>query len=161
MNSSQVFAELVEQYNTLATRAQVVEDAINTSWINSCTYLVFLMQVGFLLIEAGSVRHKNYVSSILKNVLDVVIGTLAWWLIGYGFAYGDDHNGFIGRTGFAANKGEVNTLQHYNRWMFQWAFSSTANTIVSGCIQERMPLFGFMILAAFTNLWIYPVIGTY
>lgn len=158
LNQTAVLQELAVKSQELLVRSQLVEDAINTSWISSCTYLVFLMQLGFLLLEAGSVRHKNYVSSILKNLLDLVVSTLSWWLIGHAFAFGEDHNGFIGHSKFAINKGEMNTFQHFTNWMFQWSFSSTASTIVSGAIQERISIFGYLIMTFFMNVWIYPVI---
>lgn len=129
---------------------------IDTTWVAICTYLVFLMQTGFTLLEAGTARYKNYVSALIKNTLDLCISTLAWWILGYAFAFGTDKGGFIGASYFAGH--DLNTYEDYNAWLFQWAFAGTAATIVSGCILERAKVWGYCLYASFMISWIYPLI---
>ena len=74
--------------------------AMNLLWTLVSGCLVFFMQAGFTLVEAGSVRPKNIQNIMLKNLMDTCIGGVVWWAIGFAFAYGDMSNGFIGTTGF-------------------------------------------------------------
>lgn len=57
--------------------------AVNAVWISLCTYLVMFMQTGFAFLEAGGIRFKNLQNILIKNLLDVVFGTIAWWLVGF------------------------------------------------------------------------------
>ena len=133
-----------------------VEASINTLWILLGSFLVFLMQAGFAILESGFVRQKNTQNILLKNGLDVCIGTILWWLIGYGFAYGKDENNFIGNSLYI-NNGFENT-NHYRDWLFQWAFANTAATIVSGSLAERTKIAGYFIFSIFMTAFIYPVV---
>jgi len=75
---------------------------VDTLFITVCTAMVFLMQAGFALLEVGSVQSKNAKSILIKNLLDGGVGSLAWWVFGYGSAFGTNggKNGFIGTSGF-------------------------------------------------------------
>ena len=103
---------------TLESKIISNQYGIDTAWVANCTFLIFLMQTGFTLLKSGTTRYKNYVSCIIKNVLDICTSTLSWWLWGYAFAFGQDKGGFIGSTFFAGDKLETHT--DYNRWMFQF-----------------------------------------
>ena len=133
------------------------DEAIDNLWILSSAAIVFFMQAGFCLLETGSVRPKNINNSLIKNVVDCVIGAIVYYLIGYGLAFGDLDKGFAGHTNFAADglKGTVK----YNHWMFQFAFASTAATIVSGAVSERINLVAYMIYSAIFNAFVYPIIS--
>ena len=93
----------------------------------------------------------------IKNILDIVSSTIAWWLVGYGFAFGETRYGFIGVSGFALDG--LTTANQYNFWMFQWAFAGTSATIVSGTVLERMKIWGYLLYSFFMVIWIYPLIG--
>jgi Amt family ammonium transporter len=70
---------------------------------------------------------------LIKNLLDVSIATILWFVVGYGVAYGSGEGNFMGASNFAGS-----TDDNYARdWLFQWAFAGTAATIVSGCLAER------------------------
>lgn len=159
MATNQTIVSLSASIAELTTRIGLLEDATNTTWVATCTYLVFLMQTGFTLLEAGTARHKSYLASMIKNIIDLVCSTIGWWLVGYGVALGKDHSSFIGTTGFAANKNDLTTFEDFNSWMFQWAFAGTAATIVSGCILERMSVFGYGLYSFYMITWIYPLVG--
>ena len=130
--------------------------ATDAVWISSNTYLVFFMVAGFAFLEAGSTRHKNFTSTLLKNTLDRCVATLSWWLIGYAFAFGDSKSGVIG-TSFFAGVG-IETYEQYTNWMFQWAFAGTSATIVSGCVLERITMWGYAMFSTLMSIWIYPLI---
>jgi len=133
------------------------KNAADTVWISSSTYLVFFMIAGFTFLESGSTRHKNLKMSLLRNVIDRCVTTVAWWLIGYGFSFGASKGGVIGLSYFAGVG--VETFDQYTSWMFQWAFVDTATSIVSGCVVERIPLWGYACYSAVVSFWIYPLIA--
>lgn len=116
--------------------------------------IVFFMQTGFALLEAGSVRFKNYQNILLKNCMDACIGGLVWWVCGYAFAFGDVDGGFIGKKFFfAAGDG-----MDYTMWFFQFAFACTAATIVSGSLAERVQINTYLLFSFFMTGFIYPVV---
>jgi len=86
-------------------------------------FLVFFMQAGFAMLEVGAVRSKNAQNILLKNVFDIAVGAILWWLLGYGFAYGTDSGGFIGNTSFAGTGDDFS----FRDWFFQWAFAATVS----------------------------------
>ncbi|PXF47141.1 Ammonium transporter 1 member 3 [Gracilariopsis chorda] len=98
-NASKVATQLID---LLAARDDH-ETALNTMFVLFSGYLVFLMQCGFAMLTAGSVRTKNTKNVLLKNVLDACVGAMAYYLFGYAFAYGPggDAPGFIGSGNFA------------------------------------------------------------
>ena len=81
-------------------------EAINAVWVLVSTCMIFFMQTGFSFVECGSVREKNYKSTLIKNIFIAEIGIIAFWLIGYGIAFGLDENSIIGtRAGYFSNIG--------------------------------------------------------
>jgi hypothetical protein len=100
-------------------------------------YLVFLMQAGFAMLTAGSVRTKNTKNVLLKNVLDACVGSVAYFLFGHAFAYGPGGNKFVGFGNFALSSYQGEAFNLYHTFFFQWAFAATAATIVSGSVAER------------------------
>ena len=92
------------------------------------------MQLGFAYVEAGFIRSKNVVNILMKNVLDLSLGAIAYWAVGFGLAYGaaESASGFIGSGNFF-----LNDFTDYPTWLFQFAFAATAATIVSGAMAER------------------------
>ena len=148
--------ELSNLYLSQQSDITLLQESTDVVWVSIATYLVFFMQAGFAMLELGSVRHKNAQNILLKNFLDICIATLTWWLLGYGFAFGDSSGDFIGSSKFAG-KGFEGT-NHYRDWMFQWAFAGTAATIVSGCLAERTKLLAYVIFAFVITTFIYPVV---
>ncbi|XP_031573365.1 putative ammonium transporter 1 [Actinia tenebrosa] len=117
---------------------------------------VFFMQVGFAFLEAGSVRSKNTTNILIKNVLDVFIGGMAYWLFGYAFAYGSEGNSFIGYNYFALSYVPSSVYAH---WFFQFVFAATASTIVSGAMAERTEFRSYIVYSIFLTGFIYPVVA--
>ncbi|MDP2246775.1 MAG: ammonium transporter, partial [Nitrosomonadales bacterium] len=87
----------------LATFADeaVPPDAIHTLWIVIAGAMVFLMQPGFALLESGMARAKNAVNVMMKNYMDVCVGTLLFWMLGYGLMFGSNPTGWFGTDLFA------------------------------------------------------------
>ncbi|KAL0271894.1 UNVERIFIED_CONTAM: hypothetical protein PYX00_005058 [Menopon gallinae] len=113
------------------------------------------MQCGFACLEAGSIRTKNVTNIIMKNMLDIFISCLAYWMVGYAFAYGRG-NPFIGLTYWA---GAGIPKNKYSHWFFQFVFAATAATIVSGAVAERCNFVAYIVYSAVISGVIYPVVS--
>ena len=124
---------------------------LDSLWVLLCGCMVFYMQAGFAMLEVGTVRSKNSHNILLKNIVDVCAGTICWWILGYSFAYGDSSNNFIGYTNPFKGTDELD-------WFFQWAFATTATTIVSGSIAERTHFLAYLIYSSVMTSFIYPVV---
>ena len=126
-------------------------------WMIIAAFMVFFMQAGFLMIEAGSVRAKNSVNVAQKNVSDMIICVIAYSLIGFGVMYGVTIGGYIGTGGVKA------ALQEVGGWptllIFNLAFCSVVATIVSGAVAERMRIGAYFISTAFVAILVYPIFG--
>ena len=117
--------------------------------------LVFFMQAGFTLVESGFTRSKNAVNISMKNILDISVGTLSFWALGYGLMYGDT-NGYIATSGLLFNPGDG-----AHDVFFQTVFCATAATIVSGAIAGRTKYTTYVIFTIFLTAIIYPISGSW
>lgn len=150
---------------TLAADIAALATDLNTFYLIWAAVLVFFMQAGFGLLEAGSIRSKNVSNILFKNAVDASIGALMFWLVGYGLAYGGDltsstfRNPFIGTGEFAlvSPRGQF-TSGNYAGWLFQWSFAAAAATIVAGAVAERCQVFAYMLYSAIITGFIYPVV---
>lgn len=126
-------------------------------WLMFGAILVFFMQTGFAMLEVGMVNIKNTKNILLKNLLDASLGSICWWLIGMGIAAGTSNSvaGFIGTDGFGFPDGDNSTKA---AWLFQWAFSATAATIVSGAVAERVTFGCYVVYSVCLTCFIYPVV---
>lgn len=130
--------------------------AVNTGWLLIAAFLVFFMQAGFAMLEAGFVRSKNVANILMKNILDVSAGAIAFYAIGWGLAYGlsgDSSNGFAGNGHFF-----LKDFDDWAGWIFQFAFAATAATIVSGAMAERTAFRAYLLYSVFITAFIYPVV---
>ena len=122
------------------------------------------MQSGFAFLEAGSVRQKNVVNILIKNILDCLKGAIIWWACGFAFAYGDlspvpsAANKFIGHQYFFT-QGWENFDNFHANWFFQYVFAATAATIVSGAVAERTQFGSYVIYSTFITGFVYPVVA--
>eukprot|EP00057_Strongylocentrotus_purpuratus_P030534 XP_781954.1 PREDICTED: putative ammonium transporter 1 isoform X1 [Strongylocentrotus purpuratus] len=121
--------------------------------VMSC--IIFLMQLGFAFLEAGSVRSKNTTNILLKNMLDVCIGAVAYWGVGYAFAFGKSSNPFIGYRNFFF---EDMVPSDYSHFFFHFVFAATAATIVSGAMAERTEFAAYFMYSSLITGFIYPVV---
>jgi Amt family ammonium transporter len=133
---------------------------INTLWVLIAAVLVFFMQAGFALVEAGFTRAKNTTNILFKNLMDFCIASLGFWALGYGIMFGAG-NGFFGEIEFLSHvdHGEALGLPNYSFLFFQLVFAATAATIVSGAMAERTKFSAYLIYSAVITLVIYPISG--
>jgi len=118
--------------------------------------IIFFMQCGFAFLEAGSVRSKNTVNILIKNMLDAFIGGVSYWAIGWGLAYGEGGNPFCGGSQFFNFQLPYDL---YPKWFFQFVFAATAATIVSGAIAERCQFFAYFAYSIIITGWVYPPVS--
>lgn len=136
--------------------------AIDTVWMLIAAFLVFFMQAGFAMVEAGFTRAKNAVNIIMKNLMDFSVGSIAYWAIGFGIMFGATKSGLFGTDGFFLSAGDPSTgdgLWQIAFWLFQAVFAATAATIVSGAMAERTKFSSYLIYSVFISAFIYPVVG--
>ncbi len=135
--------------------------AIDTIWTLIAAFLVFFMQAGFAMVEAGFTRAKNAGNIIMKNMMDFASGSLVFWAVGFAFMFGPG-NSFIGTTGYFlqdtfANLGLDIPIAAF--FIFQTVFAATAATIVSGAMAERTNFSGYLAYSVVITAFIYPVVG--
>ena len=156
------WAEPITQAELNALRqdleAQIADKQVNLDhvWTMVAAALVFLMQGGFLLLEAGLVRSKNSINVAQKNIADFVVATCAFYLVGFALMFGPTVEGLFGIGGFAFN--------HRDDWdftffVFQLVFCGTAATILSGAVAERMKFSGYLFATLIVSMLVYPVYG--
>ena len=133
--------------------------SLDTVWMLLAAMLVFWMQPGFALCEAGFTRSKNTANILFKNFVDFILGSLLFWFLGFGFMFGSEGAGFIG----APNWGDLSfyggDLPVEGFLMFETVFCATAATIVSGAMAERTKFSMYVIYSAVISLFIYPIEG--
>ncbi|EAW39043.1 ammonium transporter [Lyngbya sp. PCC 8106] len=129
---------------------------IDTLWLLLCSCLVFLMQAGFMCLESGLTRSKNSINVAAKNLGDFAISALLFWGIGFGLMFGSSHLGWFGITDFWLNLDKAKLTAFF---LFQVMFCSTATTIVSGAVAERMKFSAYLVLVALVSGLIYPIFG--
>jgi ammonium transporter, Amt family len=144
------------------TAIDLVQAHADYVWTMVAAALVFFMQAGFALVEAGFTRAKNAVNIMMKNLMDFSVGSLAFWAIGFGLMFGVSKSGWLGTSGFFLSDfspdGDPWVLAF---WMFQVVFAATAATIVSGAMAERTKFTGYLLYSIFISALIYPVFGSW
>jgi Amt family ammonium transporter len=119
-----------------------------------CGAFIFLMQCGFAMLCAGSVRQKNVKNIMLKNILDACGGALGFWSIGFALAY-DEGGAFVGTS---ADRFFLNNYDNYIDFFFQFTFAATAATIVAGTVAERCKMAAYLCYSIFLTAFVYPVV---
>ncbi|ASP37374.1 ammonium transporter [Bacterioplanes sanyensis] len=132
--------------------------SMNTVWIVMAAALVFFMQAGFALLESGMSRAKNAVNVMMKNYMDVCLGSLVFWFVGYGLMFGDNPSGLLGMSHFGVS--QVSDWD-YSLLLFQTMFAATAVTICSGAMAERTRYDAYLLAAAVMVGVIYPIFGSW
>ena len=128
-----------------------IEGDMGMLWMLLSGILVFFMQAGFTLVESGMTRSKNAVNIAMKNILDICIGSLTYWFVGYSLMYGDTSNGWFFWSGIMQGDGAD--------LFFQTMFAATAATIVSGAIAGRTKYSTYAIFSVVMTAIIYPIAG--
>lgn len=139
--------------------------AIDNIFLLIAAVLVLFMQAGFAMVEAGFNSAKNAVNILFKNLVDVSLGVLLFWLVGYGLMYpGTNEGGYFGFAGVGISEAKdfvaaPGALHPQVDFLFQAAFAATAATIVSGAVAGRMKFEGYLIYSAVLTGLIYPISG--
>ena len=138
--------------------AQVTENvsAIDTVWVALCAALIFQMEGGFALLEAGFIRSKNAMSIIAKVLVDIMFGGIAFFLIGFGVAYGQSNGYFAFDTGITDRDLGL-TVSNKLFWFIQLGFAMAAVSIVSGAIAERMKIWAYALFVLVFCAILYPL----
>lgn len=140
----------------------LVQTHANYLWTLVAAALVFFMQAGFAMVEAGFTRAKNAVNIMMKNLMDFSLGSLAFWAIGFGLMFGVSKAGLFGTSGFFLSDFKAGSDPWVLAfWMFQVVFAATAATIVSGAMAERTKFTGYLVYSVFISGLIYPVFGSW
>lgn len=132
-------------------------------WTAVAATLVFFMQAGFAMVEAGFTRSKNAANIMMKNLMDFCLGICAFWFIGFGLMFGTT-GGFIGTSWFAFSFTTAATEGGGTAWpftffVFQSVFAATAATIVSGAMAERTKFVSYLVYSLVISGIIYPISG--
>lgn len=136
-----------------------LEVGLNTVWVLLGAFLVFFMQAGFGMVEAGFIRAKNSSNLIMKNFIDFCFASIIFFLVGYAFMFGDG-NSFIGTKGFMLlDAPNTSGIPLYAFVLFQAAFAGAAATIVAGAVAERMKFKVYLLYTIILSAFIYPIVG--
>ncbi len=133
--------------------------SVDSIWVLFGAVLVFSMQIGFTMVEVGLTRLKNSGNIIMKNVMDLCLGSVAFWFIGFGIMFGTDLVGLVGIPDFFVRGNYDSTFSTYTFLIFQTVFCATAATIVSGAMAERTKFSAYLIYSVAISAIIYPISG--
>ncbi len=149
--------------------------SVDTSWVLITGFLVFFMQCGFAMLEAGLVRQTSVVNTLAENFVDAATTLLAWWATGFAIAFGTTSNGFWGTDGFFLNNalsinssgaieyamgagGSSAPISTLTLFFFQFAFAATSSTITTGSMAERTDFKGDLIYTTIMGAIMYPIV---
>jgi Amt family ammonium transporter len=139
--------------------------ALDTVWVLMAAFLVFLMQGGFAMVEAGFTRQKNAGNIVMKNLMDFGMSSIMYWAIGFGLMFGAG-NALVGTAGWFLTGGEEvfeslawATPPLTAKWLFQAVFAGTAATIVSGAMAERTKFSAYLMYSGLISGVVYPISG--
>lgn len=165
-NNNSLLLCISDQYDVLARQETAAARNIMEWLLTLCGGSVFFMQAGFAMVAAGAVRKKNVQNTMLKNLLDACGASLAFYIIGYGLAYGDNgrddiqHNTFVGNSHFFGLDWQQDNVTELTMgfYFFQYVFSASSVTIVAGTLAERCRMGAYLLYSFYLPGWIFPVI---
>lgn len=159
-NISGITVSSVQASDLLDSLAQV-STGLDTVWMLLAAMLVFFMQPGFAMVEAGFARCKNTANILMKNLVDFMVGSILFWIVGFGLMFGP--GGFVGTPHWCdlefMDSIISNGLPIEGFLIFQTVFCATSATIVSGAMAERTKFSMYMIYTIVISVLIYPVSG--
>jgi len=159
--------EIAHAQDDTAAQITSVISATNTAWVLVTAFLVFFMQAGFMMLEAGFARTREVVNILQECIVDTCLCAILFWAFGFAFMFGVG-NGFIGHEFFflkdatatytygGANDTHVAFMAFF---LFQFAFADTCSTITSGAMVGRTAFKGDLIYSIGVSGFIYPIIG--
>ncbi len=160
--SAAFFAHVYAQTGTPEVKAADVVNPVNTAWTLIAAFLVFGMQVGFTMLEAGFCRSRETVNVLVECVVDTCLCGILFYAIGFAFMFSHG-NGFIGYHWFFLQNApatyETTGVAFLAVWIFQFAFADTCSTITSGAMIGRTGFVGDLLYSVCVTGFIYPIIG--
>ncbi len=146
--------------------------SVDTVWVLLAGFLVFFMQCGFAMLETGLIRKTGAVNALVENFVDAGVTALAFWAVGFAFAFGTSAGGIIGTSNFFLSEaftitdgvvtyakfGAYPNLDVLTMFFFQFAFAATASTITTGAMAERTDFVGDLIYSVVMGGFSYPII---
>ena len=148
--------------STITVEQPQLINAIDTISVAICGAIIFFMEGGFALLEAGFVRSKNAMSIIAKVIIDITFGGIAFYLIGFGIAYGNSNGWFAFDTGITTKDlGLGLTVSNKLFWFIQLGFAIAAISIVSGAVAERMKIWSYAIYVFIFCAVMYPLVANW
>jgi Amt family ammonium transporter len=143
---------------------EAIKSGASSAWIMVSAALIFFMQTGFIFVEVAAMRRKHYSDVVLKNLMDVITGAIGFWSVGFGLAFGKtDSKGFVGIDNdvwfAAAQWTDYKSEDLYLKFIFQFAFCSTASAIVSGLVTERLRVGAYGFISFFMSFYMYPIVA--
>jgi Amt family ammonium transporter len=160
--------------DSMATNTQSLQISVDTVWVLLTGFLVFFMQTGFAILEAGLVRQISVVNTLLENFIDAGVTALAFWASGFAIAFGTSAWGLFGTDNFFLSNavsfsdgniiyamgapGSAVGISTFALFFFQFAFAATASTITTGAMAERTDFVGDLIYATIMGAFSYPII---
>ncbi|WP_405381310.1 ammonium transporter [Phascolarctobacterium sp.] len=133
--------------------------SVDTIWVLIGAFLVFSMQPGFAMVETGFTRAKNAANIVMKNVMDMALGSIVFWILGFGLMFGEDIGGIIGAPDFFVTGDYGASYPSTAFFIFQTMFCATAATIVSGAMAERTNFLVYCIYSVIISAIVYPISG--
>lgn len=152
--------EAIVEATAIEAASEQLQMNMNILWTCLAAFLVFFMQAGFAMVETGFTRAKNAVNILMKNLMDFSVGSLVFFLVGFGLMFGES-NGFFGTTLFGLVGIDSTTDWNWTFLIFQTVFAATAATIVSGAMAERTKFGSYLVYSFFITLLIYPIFGSW
>src|SRR5581483_4155067 len=160
--SGVLFTSVYAQAADAEVKAADVVNPLNTAWTLIAAFLVFGMQVGFTMLEAGFCRSRETVNVLVECVVDTCLCGILFYAIGFAFMFSHG-NGFIGYHWFflqgAPATYETTGVAFLAVWIFQFAFADTCSTITSGSMIGRTGFVGDLLYSICVTGFIYPIIG--
>ncbi len=151
-----------QEVETPLTAAADLINPVNTLWVLVAAFLVFFMQAGFMMLEAGFARTRETVNVLMECIVDTAMCGILFWAVGFAFMFGEG-NGWIGHQYFFLNDAPATYgttgVAFLAFWVFQFAFADTASTIVSGAMVGRTSFKGDLIYSVGVSAIIYPIVG--
>lgn len=157
---------------SLSDKTNNLQVSIDTTWVLLTGFLIFFMQTGFAMLEAGLIRQRGVVNALLENFVDAATTILVWWGVGFGIAFGSSAFGLFGTDTFFLSQlpdangafpmgapGSTAAINTYTLFFFQFAFAATASTITTGSMAGRTDFVGNLIYSAIMGAFSYPIIA--
>ncbi len=166
MGGTAALAQEAAAPESIAAVKEELQNNLNIVWTLLAAVLVFFMQAGFAMVETGFTRAKNAVNILMKNLMDFSVGSIAFFLVGFGLMFGT-YNGFCGSSGFLmSGLGTTDGALDVAHWdwtflIFQTVFCATAATIVSGAMAERTKFTSYLAYSVVISVLIYPISGSW